>query len=359
MKKIAFISLLFLSLIIFAGCAEDKYPPVESSEEEARVVISLKIEDKEYEVRYELYRALFLNRKSAVDDGNSQVWAGDDASHYIDEINDLIVNDAVEIFSMLHLASKIGFDPYSDKANYDVKEMFKADIESYGSAADLSDEEKYDAYLKYLKQINHNYSTADLLYRYSLATEAVSSYYRTEYEYSKDDVKSYYLSDDCARILQAYFQKGVKTYTAMEIYREKLIGISNELSLAAEIIGSSSANETDLIDSGVLSGIMVGKQSLSQRKYSSYINEIFSLSEGEMSDIISLENTNAQTDGYYLVYRLSKNDEHFETFYPAIANSYIDNIIGGILGGMENALDESKSFTEAYTQISHKDISMN
>ena len=359
MKRTAFIMVLLLSLIIFVGCAEDKYPPVDSSEEEANVVISLKIEDKEYEVRYELYRALFLNRKSAVDGGNSQVWAGADASEYIDKINSLIVNDAVEIFSMLHLANKIGFDPYSEKANYEVKEMFEADIESYGSAGGLSNEEKYNAYLTYLKQLNHNYSTADLLYRYSLATEAVNSYYRTEYEYTKDDVKNYYFSDDCARILQAYFQKGVKTYAAMEIYRENLVSIDNELSLAAQIIGSSSANETDLIDNGVLSGIMVGKKSLSQRKYSGYINEIFSLSAGEMSNIITLENTNAQTDGYYLVYRLNKNDEHFETFYPAVANSYIDNLVGGILGGMENALDESKSFTDAYNRISHKDISMN
>ncbi len=357
MKRIAFLSVLLISLLIFVGCTEEKYPPVESSEEEARVVITLKIEDKEYDVRYELYRALFLNNKSEADGGHPEVWSSDDASKYVDKINGLIIDDAVEIFSMLHLASNIGFDPYSDKANYDVEELFEADIESFSFGKDLSDEEKYNAYLENLKNNNLNYSTADLLYRYALAEEAINTYYRTEYEYSKDDVKNYYLSDDCARILQAYFQTGIKTYDAMQSYREMLVGIDNELSLATQIIGSTSANEADLIDNGVLSGIMLGRLSLSQRKYSSYVNEIFSLSEGEMSEIITLQNTNA--DGYYLVYRLDKNDEHFETFYPAIANSYLDNIVGGILGGMENELDNSKIFTEAYSRISHKDISMN
>lgn len=357
MKRLAFVFILVFSLLLLAGCADDKYAPIESSEEETQTIITLKIENKDYAVRYELYRAFFLNYKSSVDGGNSEVWSGDEASKYIDKINELIINDAVEIFSTLHLANKIGYDPYSDKADYDVEELFKADIESFDTNGNMSDEEKYDAFLNNLKSNNLNYSVADLLYRYALASAAVDDYYRTEYTYSREDVQAYYNSDNCARIMQAYFHTGVKSYSEMQSYREELAKIDNELSLAVKIIGTSSVTETDIIDGGELSGIMIGKQELSQRKYSSYVNEIFSISDGELSEIITLENT--RNDGYYLIYRLEKSDEHFEAFYPAIANSYLDNVVGGILGGMENELAESKSFTNAYRSISHKYISMN
>ncbi len=358
MKKLLFIFTMIMSLTLLIGCSSDKYPPIESTKEEAETVITLKIEDKEYGVPYELYRALFLNNKSRVDGGNAEAWSGDGASAYIDKINSFIINDAVEIFSVLHLASTIGFDPFSDKTDLKVKEMFESDIESYGAYNKIEgDDKKYEAFLENLKENNLNYGAADLLYRYALAENAIDSYYRTDYKYSKEDVKGFYNSDNCARILQSYFQAGVKTYAAVEKYHGELLEINDEMALAIKIIGSTAATETDLIDNGKISGIVVGRYSLSQRKYSNYINEIFETSDGELSDIITLGGTNA--DGYYIAYRLEKSDEHFETFYPAIANSYLDNIVGGILGGMENELDESRVFTDAYYAISHKDISIN
>lgn len=353
MKKI-FVSLI-LVILIFAlfSCSDDKYEPAQSTEEESKVIYTLEIEDEKYEIRYELYRFLFLTNKGAIDGGNSDVWSGPDAKSYIDKMDAVIIGEAAEIFSVLHLANNIGFDPYSDKADYEVEQMFLNDI---NSCSGENEEERYTSFLKGIKQKYLNHSTADLLYRFALSEKAIDEYYRTKYDYTEDNVKEFYFSDGCARILQAYFQAGVKSYSEVQLYRNELMNSKNEMALAIKIIGSTAANETDLIDQGELSGIILGKRSLSQREYADYVNEIFSTPDETMTPVITLKNTNA--DGYYLVYRLAKTNDHFEKFYPAIANAYIDDIVGGTLGGMENALVESCTPEPGYDTIVHAEISM-
>ena len=64
MKKLIAVILLMASIFSLASCGDERYDPVESSDVEKTVVMTLKIEDETYNVRYELYRALFLNNKS-------------------------------------------------------------------------------------------------------------------------------------------------------------------------------------------------------------------------------------------------------------------------------------------------------
>ena len=76
MKKIiAFL----LSLIILAGltaCSGGGYEPVPSTDEEARVVMTLECDGKSYDVKYELYRALFLSHRDELDGGDRELWSG-------------------------------------------------------------------------------------------------------------------------------------------------------------------------------------------------------------------------------------------------------------------------------------------
>ena len=363
-NKILFlvISLLFTTLLF--GCAKQKYPPVESSEKESEVMIKLNIEGSEYEVKYELYRALFLNNKALIDGGDDSVWTSPDADKYITEINEIIIAKASEIYSVLHLSKEIGFDPYSEKADLQVEEYIIGAVE--GDAVQIG-HGSYEAYLESLKKNNLNYSVADLLLRYALASDAIDKYYLGEYDqvrgqqdgeykYTKDDVKNYYYSDDCARILQAYFQTGVKNAEQMEEYRTALLGFSDEKKLAAYIIGSTSATESDLLKDGELSGIIIGKSELVGSEYDPYITSIFALQPGELSRVVKLENTTA--DGYYLFYGLEKTDEHFDAFYSVIRNSYLDNIVGKVLNNMCISLKESAVFTDSYNEIAHNNITM-
>ena len=355
MKKILSLLFVFLCLTLLAGCAkEEDYPAVESTEEEARVVITLKIEDTEYQVKYELYRALFLNNKANVDRGDDTVWSSADAQTYIDKINEIIVKEASEIFAAIHIAESIGYDVYSKDAENRIKSFIAGAVTGDANQAGHG---SYDKYLENLKNNNLNYSTAILLYRYALAIEAIENYYYGEYEYSEDDVKEYYYSDSCARILQAYFPAGAKSYSDVVKFKENLSSLSDEYAIAVRIIGGTAATESDLIVNNEVSGILLGRTALSSLDYYDYISTVFSTADGSFSEIITLTNTNA--DGYYFVYKLEKTDQFLEDFYTLAEYSYLENIIGGVLGSAENELIESPEFTSDYSYVSHKDISMN
>lgn len=364
MKRV--LAFLLSAAVLFSlfGCAENKYPPVESTEEESRVVMKIKIDDKEYDVKYELYRALFLNNKSRVDGGDGSVWSSEGAGEYVEKINSIIAKSLSEIYSVFHLSKQIGFDPFSDKANYEVEQYIIGAVE--GDALQVG-HGSYEAYLDSLKKQNLNYSVATLLTRYAMAEEAIAEYYRGtvnelgmregKFEFTKQDVKAYYESDGAARFLQVYFQSGVSTLTEAEEYRSRLLGYTDELSMAAYIIGSTMATETDFIKDDKLTGIVMGKDELTSPVYSDYVERIFGLSDGEMSEVIELKESDA--DGYYIIYRLSKSDEHFERCYSAIESSYLDDIIGEKLKAAQTKAIDGLYFTEEYHNISHKDISMN
>ena len=64
MKKLLAL-LLIAATLLFTACSGGKYKEQKSTDEEATIVMTMKIDGKEYGVRYELYRALFLNYKSA------------------------------------------------------------------------------------------------------------------------------------------------------------------------------------------------------------------------------------------------------------------------------------------------------
>ncbi len=364
MKKLLLLFSIVMMMLTLFGCADEKYPPVPSTEEESRIVMTLSIGDEKYDIKYELYRALFLNNKSRVDGGDNSVWTSSDSAKYVDEINSIITERLTEIFAIIHLSKETGFDPYSDKVDLQIEEYIQGAVEGDENQIGHG---SYDAYLASLKKNNLNYSTAVFMMRYALAEEAITEYYLGEYDdilgwqdgefkYTKAEVKNYYNSDECARLLQSYFQPGIKNNSEMWEYRNNLLKIEDEMDLAAYIIGSTTATESDLISGDEISGIMIGKDELIGSEYFPYTNSIFSTATGEFSDVILLQNTNA--DGYYVVYILEKSDDHFEKFYTDIRNSYIDNVVGKVLKNIGSALADGANFTNEYNKINHFEITM-
>ena len=123
MKKIIAFLLTLATILTFAACKKNKeYPPVESTKEEARTVMTLSIDGKTYDVRYELYRAFFLTYKNQVDGGNSSVWTSDEKDVYVEKINDLILNRITEIYSAFAICERIDFDIYSSSVEKKIKE---------------------------------------------------------------------------------------------------------------------------------------------------------------------------------------------------------------------------------------------
>ena len=363
MKKILAALLLLVTLTSLFACGT-KYKPVKSTKEESKVVMTVSAGGKSYDVRYELYRAFFLNNRDQVDGGDRSVWSGADAEKYISRINNLIADDVATIYSTLHFAESLGIDPYSKKFEESITEYVRIGVEGNGEVTGHGGD--YEAYLASLKEMNLNYSVSVLLIRYQLALEAINEYYSgrvdevlgnlgSEYEVKAEDVRSYYFGEECARVLHLFYQEGVKSDLELENARAAIAGADSDLSVALYIINNSMGLESELIKDKKVTGSIVGKYALDSDYYSDYAEAAFSLSVGETSDVIRVKGENP---GAYVIYKLDKTEEHFNDNYSVIRSSYIDNLVGKRLSEIKRDMTGSVSYTAKYDEINHSSVSM-
>ena len=378
MKRIFAILLVLATVITLAACKKkEDYPPVESTEEEARTVMTLSIDGKTYDVRYELYRAFFLTYKSQVDGGNTDVWTGADKDLYITEINDIILDRITEIYSAFAICERIDFDIYSKDVEKKIKENIKTSVEggTYGSSA-IQGFESYEDYLTALKDMNLNYSVQTLLFRYAIAVDAIDTYYigtatsddvnydisMGAHKYNKDDVRNFYFSDECVRVLRTSFQKGI-SYTPLDranSLKEKLENAAAQYDTLGEkedaVFKAIMSSELYANAAEIKSGYVIGRHNLERGYYGDMTDAAVSLNEGEVSDPISIV-TDVE-DSYYVLYRSYKSDAHFEENYESIKYVYLMNYVGNISHGVADELKESASFSDYLKTIDHSKIGM-
>lgn len=362
MKKIVSLLLIICALLL-VSCG-NKYPPVESSEKEATVLFTVTADGKEYGVKYELYRALFLEHKSEVDGGDATVWSGDTAAEYVARINDIIIPKIADIYATIRLAEKIGVD-FDSK---EIKKIIDGFIEEsiYGGGAYANDfiegYGSYDKYLEGLRSLGLNYSVQILLYHYGIAQSKIAEYYigtlNEDYitpdatpgnlEYTPEDVKAFYDSNECVRVLSAFIQTEVKD---AEDIRGDMINATS-----AEGVGDVIAGRTTSTGEEAHSGMIIGRFSHNPNHYYEFTQTAFSLNVGEVSEVIKV--VTGDDNGFYVLYRTDKSDEHFENSYATVLSSYLNNEIGKMLNELSVEIMDSISHTDAYRALSHGDISM-
>ena len=364
MKKIISALLVMATLFILIGCDNSSYEPVPSTDQEAAIVMTFKVGEEVYGVRYELYRALFLSNRDIVDGGNRDVWDGESKDEYIKQINGIIANRAYKIYSALELAESIGFDPYSSDVEASIKEYIKGSVEGDDTQVGHG---SYEKYLESLKASNSNYSVAVLLIRYSICMSYINEYYggyvddvfgqmSGKYEYTREDVKNYYYSDECARFMQIYVDDSIHSYDRASALHNAIASLGSDEERAIYIIGNTTATEEALLYDGAISGTVIGRDALDSSFYGSYEDLIFDTKPGALSTIIHLDKTDR--DGYYMVYGLEKSDEHFERCYEHVRVSYVDHIIGSKLADITDSFAQTLSFTDNYLTITHSEITM-
>ena len=374
MKRIIALLLVLASVLTLSACK--KYKPVESSEEEARTVMTLSLDGKTYEVKYELYRALFLNYKTEIDGGNPDVWTSEGKSEYVERINSLIFDKITDIYAAFAVCEKIGFDLYSKDVEKQIKEYVKISVEggSYGSKT-MHGYDSYKDYLAALKSANLNYSVQTLLFRYAIAIDAIDAHYigtatpdEVNYDitlgalqYTEDDVRAFYNSEDCARVLRASFQK-IISYDPYET----AINLKNKMVDAAAtsstLVDKEAAVLKAITKSGyfanaaeVENGYVIGKYNLERLYYGDMTDAVFSIGEGEVTDPISITD---EEETYYVIYRTYKTDEHFEANYNSIRYVYLRNCVGEIIHNAAEALESSAVYSDFLNNINHSEIGM-
>lgn len=368
MKKIISLLIILAALVSLTSCGK-KYEPVPSTEEESRVVMTLTLDGETYDVKYELYRAMFLTYKTAVDGGDPSVWSGDKKAEYIERIHSMILARVTDIYAALHHAKTIGIDMYSSRIDSRIEEYVKQSVEGgvWGDQVFIG-HESYDAYLESLAQLGMNYATSELIYRYAIAVELITEHYAGTLngdgtaleggalEYTKDDVKEFYLGDESVRYMSAFVQSEYAgAYERAETIRRAMMDkAGDDEAVAITIISNSLSSATD-----VKRGTVIGRYSLDEENYGALTEEAFSTSIGSVSDVVEIKV--GTEPGFFVLYPVAKTDEHFDGNYAEIASVYVENEIGKRLLDVQRALTESATSTEVlntldYAAITHPTV---
>ena len=363
MKKIISVILIFCALAALVSCGSD-YEPVPSTDKELEVLMTFELDGEKYELKYELYRALFLNHCSSYDKGDKSFWGTAEAESAKAELDARIVSLALDIFSALHLCKKIGYDPYSLDADEQIEEYIRKSVEGEGVVGFDGD---YDAYLAALGELNLNYSVQALLYRYAIANDKIIAYYRGTADidnptpdmkegalkYTADDVRAFYNSDACARISTVIFNADYISRDEVEKRRDKIASYTTEsgaLGYAVQFTDPLGDPEE------ILRGTVVGKNSMDMAYYAEVAASAFGLGVGGTSAVIPV-NTESRNE-YWIVYKMAKTAEHLEAEFDTVEDVYVAQRIGEIVEGVKTALGASVKYASAFDTLDRASISM-
>ncbi len=360
MKKIISLLLILSSIIMLASCSVSSYKPVESTEEESRTVMTVTVDGERYDIKYELYRALFLNFKSDVDGGDSSVWTGENKDEYIDEINARIKENVSDIYSTLHVAKKIGIDPYSRDIEKKINDAISAAVES-----DVY-EKDYDKYLARLKELNLNYSAHVLMLRYAFLIDEIETYYAGDIEdgiygsvglgkltYTEEDVRAFYDSDECVRVLRAFLSSKYADRARAERLREALLTKSGEDEIGTYMIAETLAGG-DLKD-----GELIARHNLNKSFYGEMTDAAFALDTFGISEVMEIVTGSDENDGYIILYRAVKSEEYYTDCHESVVEAYVQNEIGKILDTASAEFLSSIEMTDVLGSLEYDKISMN
>ena len=373
MKKItSALLLLSLLLILLTGCKK-YYDPIESTEEESRVVMTMTAGDATYEIKYELFRALFLTHKSTIDGGDDTVWQGENRDEYVARANEVVIGYISEIYSVFEAARRAGLDVFSDDVEKEIKEYVKIGVEG-GSIGgiDYSGYSSYDEYLAALRALNLNYSVQALMLRYSIAIDMLDEYYigtvsgndiengvisQGAIKYTKEDVRTFYESDRCVRVLRTFVNASMVTnpYQMASRIRNAALAASSrgEEAVRDAMIGAGSTTA----EAELARGYLVGRYNLSRLNYGEMIDAAFLLEVGEVSPVVKASEGNELY--YYVLYRAEKTDSYYEDNYSQVAYIYLRNTLGEILEGVRSELATDVLVSDYLKTLDYSAISMN
>ena len=227
-----------------------------------------------------------------------------------------------------------------------------------------------------LKAMNLNYSVQTLLLRYAIAIDAIDTYYigtassddvnvnvtEGSIKYTEEDVRDFYFSDDCARVLRANFQKKISKdplqraerlrNSIVEAAESKATLEEKEQAVFVAIIGSNLYSNT----AEIKNGYVIGKYNLERAYYGDMTDAALALEDGEVSEPIEV--ISDVENSYYVIYRTYKSEEHFEANYEDIKYVYLMNCVGKISYDMSIELKNSVTYTSVLDNLDYSIIGM-
>lgn len=364
MKKILLLILILATALFAVSCGSGYYAPIASTDEESRTVMTFSYGDSTYEVKYELYRALFLNLKSEIDGGDGSVWSGENKDEYIAEAHSRIKSMLAYIYAAFAICGEIDFDIYSSEVNDRISAYIKEAVDSEPYNGD------YDSYLADLKAENLNYAAHELILRWGIATDAIDEHYIGTASaddisgqitvgslvYTREDVESFYFSDECVRVIRACIaDNGIRpTKDRAEDVRDAVIAVAN---LGNEAVAAAMAGAGSITAQAELqNGYVVARYNLNSFYYGEMTEACFSLPVGGVSEVITVVEDMGQR--CYVIYRCEKTDEHFDECYNEIASIFLSDRVGELIATAQDSLLSSVTETDFIDTLDYSDIDM-
>lgn len=370
MKKIIALFLVLASLFLLVGCGDSFYEPVESTELENTTVMTIKLDGRTYEVKYELYRALYLTHKSTVDGGDESVWSGDEKDKYIEKINAIIEERIADIYGAFAACYRADLDPYSTAVGKKINEYIKISVEGgtlggvkydgYGS---------YEKYLEKLAELNLNYSVQTLLFRYSIALDMLEEHYigtisvddikngvisDGDIEYSESVVRAFYNSGECIRILRTYVSEYQST--ELEDVANRVRSAIAEAAPRGEeaVLDAMIANLSPIAQAELEQGYLMAEHNLARGYYQAMVNAAFALDVGEVTEPIRIHDGNELR--YYIIYKCNKTEDYYTNNYAEIAYIYLKNELGKKLNDTYSGILDNISYTDFLKDLDYSGI---
>lgn len=373
MKRIcALLLAVCLFALMLAGCGKSDYPPVKSTEAEARTVLTISYGDRSYEIPYELYRTFFLTYRDEVDGGDRSVWSGEDSETYRETINRKIFRQMADIYAVRELCTQIGYDFYSKDADDKIREYIRVSVE--GGTLDGMEIEgcgSYEAYLQRLKDDYVNYSVQDLIYRYYLGENALESFYfGTDSEYAETfrfgditytdaDLRAFYEKEDTGRFLWICLDKDVHpTDAGVRAIHDKIV---TAVAAAGNAEKDKKAGETlfrytTTAYGEVMAGYLVTPYNLDENQYGDLIAAALALDVHEVSQPIRVHSD--AYNGYFIVYRAEKTEEYLAEHRADVVTAFLQDSLGRKLAVIRDAMVAGAVPTEELKNLDLSAVTM-
>ncbi|MBO5755751.1 MAG: peptidylprolyl isomerase [Clostridia bacterium] len=344
LRSFGFFCLAMLMALSFVACG---YRPVASTEAESTPIFSF---DGKHEVKYELFRFIFLQKKQAESGGDDAYFEGKDKAALLAEYVKEAEREAAKVYALFSLCEKYGIDPYAEEVEEEITAQVELAIQ--GSESEYG----YGSVKAYLKEIGEQYlndSVYRLYLRYDICERLLSAKLKKDEVITAkwEDVFAYYYGEEtvCATwVLIPYSNlSGYTEGMRRTLYEEAKLKSNDDFKkMAAEYAISQDPKELS-------TGLYFGHYEYDEL-YSELVETAFSLAEGETSEPFY------SGDGLYILRRLPKDMLYLgnENNKEMLNEGYMLHLFGQMLAAEEERLLTTVTYGDAFSSITFDGVKM-
>lgn len=333
-----------------------RYAPIASSKTDATVLLRADGD----EMRYELFRYLFLSRHTDYDGGDPARWDAEDGAALWETARAATVRQMCDIYATFRIASRYGIDPWGDDMDNRIGEYVTADIDGgWINGVSVTGCGSVDAYVARLAENYLTDAVNRLLYRQVLTLgdlydQIVNRYAEGTVPVTDAMLTMFLAGDTCIHYNQVYLpdsafggDRSATRSRAKEIRRDMAAATDYDGLIRAGF-RYSYADDNSLAPVSVLEGgLWIGKYSFDSTYSAALTSALFTLRPGEISEIVET------SDGCYILYGMEKTGDlpQDRDGYETIRALYLKEIYCREIAEMTDAMVSGLTVTDAFKRL--------